>query len=53
MISALRRSSGSWETPSRMFLSSSRPSTSDSVVWGAEIKPASSMADSGLRERSR
>src|SRR6185437_5206176 len=49
MISALRRSSGSWETPSRMLLSSSRPSTRASVVWGAEIKPASSMADSGLR----
>src|SRR5207302_10616335 len=53
MISASRRSSGSFWTPARIALSSSRPSTRDSVVCVAAMTPASSIAETGLRDRSR
>ena len=53
MISASRRSSCSRRTPSRIRLSSSRPSTSCSVVCGALSGWVSSIEEAGRRERSR
>ena len=53
MMSASRRSSGSFDTPSRTSLTCSRPSTTVSVSCGAVSTAASSSWVSGRRERSR
>src|SRR5256885_1134917 len=52
MISASRRSSGNWRTPASTRLSSSRPSTSCSVVCGALSEAESSIGEEGLRGRA-